>query len=103
MRRSLCALAALNHGVQTGKMKLTNFKDWKFRDPPSYAALPIDENPEYNVPTEGLTGTLHLVCASEDALIDILDLDPSVAESKEFIDFVAGKYLPPGGLSVSHR
>lgn len=50
MRRSLFALAALNQGVLTGKMKLTNFKDWKFRDPPSYAALPIDENPEYNVP-----------------------------------------------------
>lgn len=51
MRRSLCVLAALNHGVQTQKMKITNFKDWRFKDPPSYAALPIDENPEYNVPT----------------------------------------------------
>lgn len=55
------------------------------------------------VPTEGLTGTLHLVCVSDDALTDILDLDPSVAESEVFIDFVAGKYLPSGGLTVSHR
>lgn len=57
----------------------------------------------FQVPTEPLTGTLHLVCASDDALQNILDLDPSVAESEEFIDFVAGKYLPSGGLTVSHR
>lgn len=47
-------LAALmneqKHSV-VGKMKpLTNFREWKFRDTPNYAALPIDENPEYNVP-----------------------------------------------------
>ncbi|PZC83439.1 hypothetical protein B5X24_HaOG207422 [Helicoverpa armigera] len=94
---------------------VTNFKEWKFRDPPNYAALPIDENPEYNVPmavidsvfskvpTEPLTGKLHLVCASDPALIDLLDLDPSVADTEEFINFVAGAYLPEGGLTVSHR
>ncbi|CAD0204370.1 unnamed protein product [Chrysodeixis includens] len=94
---------------------ITNFKEWKFRDPPNYAELPINDNPEYNVPvavkdavfskvpTEPLIGKLHLVCASDDALTDILDLDPSVAESEEFINFVAGGYLPEGGLSVSHR
>lgn len=112
-------LAALmneqKHSV-IGKMKpVTNFKEWKFRDPPNYAALPIDENPEYNVPmavkdavfskvpTEPLTGKLHLVCASDPALIDLLDLDPSVADTEEFINFVAGAYLPEGGLTVSHR
>ncbi|KAF9406016.1 hypothetical protein HW555_013463, partial [Spodoptera exigua] len=86
-----------------GNMVLkSNFKEWKFRSTPNYAALPIDENPEYNVPTavkdavfskvptEPLAGTLHLVCASDDALTDLLDLHPSVAESEEFINFVAG-------------
>ncbi|KAJ8711252.1 hypothetical protein PYW07_008494 [Mythimna separata] len=94
---------------------VTNFKEWKFRDTPNYAALPIDENPEYNVPmavkdavfskvpTEPLAGKLHLVCASDDALTEILDLDPAVAETEEFINFVAGSYLPEGGLTVSHR
>lgn len=48
-------------------------------------------------------GKLHLVCASEGALTDLLDLDPSVAETEEFINFVAGAYLPDGGLTVSHR
>lgn len=54
MRRAFCVLAALMNEQQhniVGKMKpVTNFKEWKFRDPPNYAALPIDENPEYNVP-----------------------------------------------------
>ena len=55
------------------------------------------------MPTEPLTGNIQLVCASKDALIDILDLDPKVSESEYFIDFIAGKYSPDGGLSVSHR
>lgn len=57
----------------------------------------------FQVPTEPLTGKLHLVCASEDTMKDILDLDPEVAETEEFIDFVAGKYLPDGGITVCHR
>lgn len=62
MKRSICALAALNQVVQTGKMKVTNFKDWKFRDPPNYAALPIDENPEYNVPMAVKKAVFSKVC-----------------------------------------
>ncbi|KAG7303241.1 hypothetical protein JYU34_011708 [Plutella xylostella] len=93
----------------------TNFKEWKFKSPPNYAQLPINDNPEYNVPvavnnavfskvpTEGLTGNLRLVCSSDDALSEVLDLHPAVAEDPDFIDFVAGKYLPDGGMSVCHR
>ncbi|XP_053617364.1 protein adenylyltransferase SelO-like [Plodia interpunctella] len=119
MRRSFCVLASLLHEPKAvkvgGKMKINNFKEWKFKEPPVYAELPIDENPEYNVPvavknavfskvpTEPLIGQLHLVCASDACLEDILDLDPIVAESEEFVDFIAGKYLPSGGLPVSHR
>lgn len=54
------------------------------------------------VPTEPLTGKIDLVCASNDALTDILDLDPVVAESEEFVEFINGKYLPQGALSVCH-
>ncbi|XP_073947942.1 protein adenylyltransferase SelO-like [Choristoneura fumiferana] len=119
MKRAFCVFAALyDHSAPqaVNKMKLiSNFKEWKFKSPPSYAELPIDENPAYNepvavknavfskVPTEPLTGNLRLVCASEDALADLFDLDPQVAETEEFINFVAGKYLPEGGLTVSHR
>ncbi|KAJ0173323.1 hypothetical protein K1T71_011499 [Dendrolimus kikuchii] len=117
MKRAFCVFAAVlseQRSVSVRKM-FHNLKDWKFRSPPSYAELPIDENPEYNVPvavknavfskvpTEPLTGNIRLVCASEDALINLLDLDPSVAETEDFIDFVNGKFLPDGGLTVSHR
>ncbi|XP_063832817.1 protein adenylyltransferase SelO-like [Ostrinia nubilalis] len=99
----------LNH------QKLMNFKEFRFKESPVYAELPIDENPVYNepvavknavfskVPTEPLTGKLHLVCASEDCLTNILDLDPACSETEEFIDFIAGRYLPDGGLTVCHR
>ncbi|KAL0818565.1 hypothetical protein ABMA28_009004 [Loxostege sticticalis] len=119
MKRTFCIAAALLTDTKPmmvgGRKLVNNFKEWKFKEPPVYAELPIDENPEYNVPvavknavfskvpTEPLVGKLHLVCASEDCLMDILDLDPAVAETEEFIDFIAGKHLPDGGLSVSHR
>lgn len=53
MRRGVCAFAALLQQEKPSifKMKLNNnFKEWKFRDPPNYAELPINENPEYNIP-----------------------------------------------------
>ncbi|KAI8441831.1 hypothetical protein MSG28_005517 [Choristoneura fumiferana] len=34
------------------------------------------------VPTEPLTGNLRLVCASEDALADLFDLDPQVEKQR---------------------
>ncbi|KAG6443077.1 hypothetical protein O3G_MSEX002685 [Manduca sexta] len=97
-------------------MKLfTDFKEWRFEDPPSYAELPIDDNPEYmvpvavknavfsKVPPEPMVGNTLLVCSSHDALTDLLELDPIVAESEEFLNFMNGKYLPNGSLTVSHR
>ncbi|OWR55093.1 hypothetical protein KGM_207108 [Danaus plexippus plexippus] len=93
---------------------ISDFKEWKFRLPPSYVQLPITGYPDYNipravkdavfvkVPTEPLTGKIDLVCVSNDALTDILDLDPVVAESEEFVEFINGKYLPQGALSVCH-
>lgn len=54
MRRAFCVLVPL---LQENKLsavptmaKLSDFKEWKFRSPPSYAELPIDENPKYNEP-----------------------------------------------------
>ncbi|XP_026333829.1 uncharacterized protein LOC113240676 [Hyposmocoma kahamanoa] len=119
MRRAFCVLAAVmnqqSYKVGNTMKTIKDLKEWKFKSSPSYAELPIDENPEYNVPmavknavfskvpTEPLVGTLHLVCASEDALRDLLDLDPVVADTEEFVNFVAGKYHPEGSLTVSHR
>lgn len=54
MKRAFCVFAALYDcsGLQAvNKMKLiSNFKEWKFKTPPNYAELPIDENPAYNEP-----------------------------------------------------
>ncbi|XP_013146983.1 PREDICTED: UPF0061 protein Pfl01_0444-like [Papilio polytes] len=120
MRRILCVCVSLlndHRSIMLGSEKalIRDFKSWKFRNPPNYAELPISEDPEYNVPvavknavfskvpTEPLIGKLHLVCASDDAMKHILDLDPVVAETEEFVDMIAGKYLPEGGLTVCHR
>ncbi|XP_038215311.1 protein adenylyltransferase SelO-like [Zerene cesonia] len=118
MKRAFSTFHALLHNpreIMLGTNLISDFNDFKFKSPPSYAELPINDNPEYNVPvavnnaifskvpTEPLTGKLHLVCVSEEALTDVLDLDPKVSESEDFIHFVSGKYLPEGGLSVSHR
>ncbi|KAM3957857.1 protein adenylyltransferase SelO-like [Aphomia sociella] len=120
MRRAFCVFTALMHEHKetmslSARGVKSNFKEWKFKEPPVYSELPIDENPEYNipvavknavfskVPTEPLIGNVQLVCASDDALTEILDLDPAVAETQEFVDFIAGKYLPEGGLTVCHR
>ncbi|XP_050668404.1 protein adenylyltransferase SelO-like [Leptidea sinapis] len=117
MRRVLCTMAVCQQKfsmLSLTKM-ISDFKEFKFKSPPSYAELPISENPEYNVPvavnnfifskvpTEPLTGKLHLVCVSEEALTDILDLDPKVADDEDFTNFLAGKYYPEGAYCVSHR
>ncbi|XP_045521888.1 protein adenylyltransferase SelO-like [Pieris brassicae] len=119
MKRGLSAFNAVLHcqkEVMLGTTKLiSDFKDFKFKSSPNYAKLPINNNPEYNVPvavnnaifskvpTEPLVGKLHLVCVSEEALNNILDLDTKVADSEEFVNFSAGKYLPEGSLTVCHR
>lgn len=54
MRRAFCVLAALmnqeSYKVGNTLKMIKDLKEWKFKDLPSYAELPIDENPEYNVP-----------------------------------------------------
>ena len=50
-----------------------------------------------------MPGDIRLVCASDLAFTEILNLDPKVAETEDFIDFVVGKTMPKGALTVSHR
>lgn len=55
MRRAFCVFAALmsqqSYKVGNTIKMIKDLKEWKFKSLPSYAKLPIDENPEYNVPT----------------------------------------------------
>lgn len=53
MRRAFCVCTTLINDkkvAMSGTKLISDFKEWKFKDPPSYATLPIDTNPEYNIP-----------------------------------------------------
>lgn len=43
------------------------------------------------------------MCVSEDGLVNILDMDPDIANREEFAEFIAGRKLPYGALPVAHR
>ncbi|XP_059054830.1 protein adenylyltransferase SelO-like [Achroia grisella] len=122
MRRALCTLTTVRSEYKnmSGQSAISNFKEWKFKGRPIYAELPINEHPIIEdpenitpyavrnavfskVPTNPLIDKVQLVCSSHDALTEILDLDPAVEDSEEFVKFVAGKYLPAGGYTVCHR
>lgn len=44
-----------------------------------------------------------LVAFSEDVLRDCLDLDPCVASTKDFIDFVSGQLILTNSVPLAHR
>lgn len=54
MRRIICASSCLvyNRKLITSNMAkpISDFKEWKFRLPPSYVQLPITGYPDYNIP-----------------------------------------------------
>ncbi|XP_053616858.1 protein adenylyltransferase SelO-like isoform X1 [Plodia interpunctella] len=91
-----------------------NLTEWRFSQYPKYILLPIDENHDQiksniknvlfsEVTPRPLDRNIRLVCASEDALINILDMDPEMITREEFADFIAGRKLPYGALPVAHR
>ncbi|XP_052757662.1 protein adenylyltransferase SelO, mitochondrial-like [Galleria mellonella] len=91
-----------------------NLTEWRFSQYPKYILLPIDENHDQvksniknvvfsEVTPRPLERNIRLVCASEDALKNILDMDPDIVNREEFTEFVAGKKLPYGALPVAHR
>ena len=46
---------------------------------------------------------IKLVAVSSEALINILDLDPAVKYDSVFLNFVAGNWIHPSGVYLSHR
>ncbi|KAF9796652.1 hypothetical protein SFRURICE_012745 [Spodoptera frugiperda] len=91
-----------------------NLTEWRFSQYPKYILLPIDENHDQiksniknvvfsEVTPRPLERNIRLVCASQDALTDILDMDPDIANREEFAEFIAGRKLPYGALPVAHR
>ena len=42
-------------------------------------------------------------CLSDEVLTDILDMDPSIADDPEFVDFVSGNKVLEGSIPMAHR
>ncbi|CAK1590002.1 unnamed protein product [Parnassius mnemosyne] len=92
----------------------TNLTEWRFNQYPKYILLPTDENHEQiranvknvifsEVIPRPLDRNVRLVCASDEVLRNILDMDPGITCQEEFLDFITGRKLPYGALPVAHR
>lgn len=66
MKRAFCVFSALLHdqkiAVSSMAKLVSDFKEWKFKNPPNYAVLPIDESPEYNIPVAVKNAVFSKVC-----------------------------------------
>ncbi|XP_068623598.1 protein adenylyltransferase SelO-like [Battus philenor] len=91
-----------------------NLTEWRFNQYPKYILLPIDENHDQSrtslkniifseVIPRPLEHNVRLVCTSEEALTNILDMDPGIISREEFLEFIIGRKLPYGALPVAHR
>ena len=95
--------------------ELLEFEDWDFVDEsPLKQAFPLDkETRNYERQVYGaIFSTVRpvplkfkpdLVAVSIDALTDILDMKPSVAGSRDFVEFVAGNKILSNSVFLSHR
>ncbi|XP_059476935.1 protein adenylyltransferase SelO-like [Neocloeon triangulifer] len=88
--------------------------EWSFA-PNTLLSLPLDEVEENYVrrdvrqavfskvtPTP-LQKNLQLVAVSDNALVSILDMDPVIANTEEFVQFVAGDKILPSCTPLAHR
>jgi len=88
--------------------------EWSF-SPNSLLSLPLDQVEENYVrryvktavfskvvPTP-LQKNLQLVGFSEDVLVNILDMDPSIASTDEFVQFISGDKILPSCIPLAHR
>ncbi|XP_038654091.1 protein adenylyltransferase SelO-like isoform X2 [Scyliorhinus canicula] len=55
------------------------------------------------VQPEPFKSAVKLVAVSKEVVEDLLDLDVSVTETKEFIQFVSGAQILPGSVPLAHR
>jgi uncharacterized protein YdiU (UPF0061 family) len=91
-----------------------DLSDWQFSQS-KLVALPLDITRENYVrsnvkdsvfsvvlPTP-LKTKLKLVSYSEDALVSILDMDPSITTTHGFLEFVAGNKVLPSSVPLAHR
>lgn len=92
-----------------------SLSEWTFTTPCGLLSLPMDSIKENYVrrylknaifssvhPTPIKT-KLQLVDYSEDALVNILDMDPEITTTDEFLDFVAGNKVLSSSTPLAHR
>lgn len=93
---------------------IRKLEDWSFSDS-TLIELPLDtieenyirSNVEGAIFSKSLPTPLmiepKLVAVSEDVLINILDMDPTIADTKEFLEFVSGSRILPSSVPLAHR
>lgn len=91
-----------------------SMSEWSF-SPNSLLSLPLDPIEENyvrrnvqkavfsKVLPSPLEKNLQLVGFSEDVLVNILDMDPSIAATGDFAQFVAGDKILPSCIPLAHR
>lgn len=92
----------------------SNLSEWSFSEP-KLAALPLDRETSSKgsrqVPRAvfslcrptPLQEARKLVVVNDDAMKDLLDLDPSAADHPDFADFVSGNKVLEGSMPMAHR
>ncbi|XP_049839326.1 protein adenylyltransferase SelO-like isoform X1 [Schistocerca gregaria] len=91
-----------------------SLSEWSF-SPSTLSQLPLDETTE-NYIRRNIRGALFsqvlptpmetevkLVAYSRDVLTQILDMDPEITETQDFVDFVAGNKILDSSVTLAHR
>ena len=113
--RSLLVLSFNRCRISSQCRRMKTLTDWSFCQPnllmETFPLDPVKENYVRRVPKcvfshvtpDPLKTELTIISASDDALENILDLEPGVKSDPKFAQFVAGNILLPGSQPLAHR
>ncbi|PSN50911.1 UPF0061 protein [Blattella germanica] len=103
-----------NSSLKTCPLLKKSLEEWHFSQS-KLMSLPLDNEKENYVrrnvkdaifsmvlPTP-LQTELKMVAYSDDAMTNILDMDPLVANTSDFAEFIAGNKILPSGTPLAHR
>jgi len=104
----------MKYGLAKQCSKGVEFHSWSFS---KYNALkmrfPIDSEVQnyvrkvsnilFSVVKPTPLNNVKLVAVSNEALVNVLDLNPAAKDDTTFVNFVAGNWLHPQGIYYSHR
>lgn len=90
------------------------FRSWRFTncstlnnrfpiDPEVHSYVRKVSNVLFSVVKPTPLNNVKLVAGSDDVLANILNLNPNVQVDSTFVEFVAGNWLHPNGVYLSHR